>query len=969
MLRYALLLCVLLITRFCNAQLPLLKHYTVDDGLPSNNVYSFFQDSKGFIWICTDLGVSRFDGTKFETFTSNDGLPDNEIFGIKEDPWHRCWIINYNKRPAYIYNGKVYNSQNDSLCRTIRDRQIKYNEFFLDAYGGFHILADGIYTVKKNTIARSSFSAQPKSVLYRFDYLGVAYALTWEGIYRADGYSWTDTKVIETALISARLFLKGHLYCYNVKDYPGKRSAGLFYDIKFDAGKPFVRETKVPYRILNFISGKNEQLWFCTDNGVYAYDPAKAEVANNNLVALKGTVVHDALIDKQGNSWFATAEGVYCQSENTALIFNKQSGLKKDDVRSISHMPDGKLLAGYNNGVVDIIDGQGIRSFKLSKDRLNRVIYLVPIDKNHFFAGSDRGLYRINIKANTSTTINNYCQKAGALRNNLFVHGFRGDLNGSGGLIDLATHKTRSLPFKADINRIVATAIDARGKCWLGTLDGLYYLQDDQINLFDSDSILLHSHITSLAVSDAGQVIVATSTDGIFIIDGFRVYRIHKANGLISNISRKVLLDAKGRIWVVTDKGLDRITLLENNRVSIYHFSTADGIPNYIINDLTFGSGKAYLATPKGIVVIDQDQRSGSIPFRTYILSAKVKDSVFHFPEKITLDYKQNSIQVNYTAISYTEGSGITYKYLLKGASADTIKTKECVLSLGALSPGHYILMVWSAGKNDNWNKIPALLDITVNPPFWNKAWFLTGIACLLLAGLFLMYQFRVKHVRKKEKEKAARKRTIAELEMQALRAQINPHFMFNALNAIQNYYNQNDELSANYYMSSFARLIRQTLNYSKEHWIKISDEMAMLKTYIELEQMRFKNAFTYAMHVEPGIEHYEVPTMLLQAYTDNAINHGLRALPEKTGKLTISCSTRDGAIICTIEDNGVGFEKARVLDSRPADYKSMGMKITAGRIGIVNELYGTSIKVNIIDRHTLDKNTQGTIIEIIIQE
>lgn len=243
----------------------------------------------------------------------------------------------------------------------------------------------------------------------------------------------------------------------------------------------------------------------------------------------------------------------------------------------------------------------------------------------------------------------------------------------------------------------------------------------------------------------------------------------------------------------------------------------------------------------------------------------------------------------------------------------------------------------------------------------------MTLTACLLLLLLLWFYRYRISIIKRREVEVTGRKRRMAELEMQALRAQINPHFMFNALNAIQNYYSENDERSANYYMSAFARLIRQTLNYSKEHWIPLAQEVSILKTYIELEQMRSKHTFSYTIDLSADLELEKIPTMLVQVYTENAINHGLRHLDGPHGKLCLSFTLCDNNIVCKIEDNGVGFAQAKALDSRPRDHASMGLKITEGRIATINELYNTHIIVQISDKNTLQGYGQGTTVSITV--
>jgi len=944
------------------AQQPLLRHYTISDGLPSNTVYSIFQDSRGFMWFCTDWGVCRFDGHHFEKITSDDGLLDNEVFSIYEDAWQRLWLNTYNQRLTYIYNDKVFSVLNDTLCQYMEKEGLIFPYITFSPYltkKEHHASGQNSTTNLPDTALRSS--------RYQFNDQGIDYYFYYRKIIRKDHAKLTTVLETKGYYFRAALYLNGHLYVSVLSDTD--RYPKLFYDIIFKEGKPLIKEVKAPYSILTFTSGKNGKLWCCTTEGISEYDPARNSIGEDQFIAMKGIVSYSSFIDKQGNCWYATNEGVYMQPVNTVLAYTAASGLANNNVNAVCHLPGGKLMAGYDNGRIMIREGHTFRFFGVvinSDESWNRILYFLPAGEHTFFAGTDCGLFKGDIRQKTCLQMTKFPEKSAAIRDGILLLCRNAGIYGNNLVYTLASGRFDTLSSLNNLIRVTATTIDTKGVYWLGTMEGLYYY-DKTLQKFIRDSAFPNNRVTSLNILK-GRLIISTHTNGIYIRDGYRMLRINEKNGLVSNICKRTYIDEKERLWINTEKGLARVTFSEDFSHSVYHFSAADGVPGHMINDITFGDGKAYLATSSGIIIIDQDQTSRSLPYKVYILKVSFKDSVINYPKSIALNYNQNNVQVTYTAISYLEGRDITYKYLLRGAGNDTVITEEGTLNLGALEPGSYELMVWAAGKNNVWNNTPAILYITVSPPFWGKGWFIAGAGFLLLLLITLAYKYRISSVRKKEAEKAERKKMIAELEMQALRAQINPHFMFNALNAIQNYYNKNDELGANYYMASFSRLIRKTLIHSKEHWNTIANEMSMLKAYIELEQMRFRHHFSYEIFVEPGLEECKIPTMLLQTYTENAINHGLRHLQHETGKLFISCRKNGDAIVCIIEDNGVGFEKAQKLDSRPDDYKSMGLKITAGRIAAINELYGTSIITKITDRQHLDKNSQGTIIEITIK-
>ncbi|WP_431609127.1 histidine kinase [Chryseobacterium sp. 'Rf worker isolate 10'] len=936
------------------SQKPQLRHYSLSDGLPSNTVYSVYQDSKGFIWFCTSWGISRFDGHHFETITSNHGLPDNETFQAWEDSWQRLWVSTYNGSPTYIYNGKVYSVQNDKLCRLMEKRGIDFYDIAprWDLYSDQHKK----YIIGKNSISNPKDSTAQSPHLH-FSDQGNNYYITLKKIIRKDNPGLTTIYTFKEKAVRASFYLNGHLYVRNLK---------TLYDIVFKGTTPLIKKIELPSNIIDLTIGKNNKIWCCTTSGILEYDPDRPAGQNPYYIAMKDIVSYSSFIDKQGNCWYPTNEGVYMQPANKTFIYTTADGLIDNNVLAVKYLPGGKLLAGYSNSAIMIRDKNSFRPlYTLGDGQWNRLRYFLPIDKDAFFVGTDRGLYQCSLTGNQYTKLLEFSQKSAFIRNNTVLISYTSTEKKNHLIYDLKEGKFRLLPALSTNIAAPAAAIDAKGIYWLGTIHGLFYYHP-ALKKFIQDPALGRNRITSLNFLK-GRLVISTHSDGIFIRDGQKVIKINKTNGLISNICEKAYIDEKERLWINTDKGLSRVTFDDHMHYSIYHFSAADGVPSHMINNITFGEGKAFLATSNGIIVINQDQVSKSQPYKVYFLKASFKDSLVYYPKKISLKYNQNNAQISYTAISYLDEKDIKYKYLLSGAENDTVITEESTLNLGALKPGSYHLNIWASGKNNIWNTTPAVLAIVVNPPFWEELWFMGGIFLLLLILMIVIYRHRVNIIRKKEAEKTERKKMIAELEMQALRAQINPHFIFNVLNAIQNYYGKEDELNANYYMAAFSDLIRKTLTHSKEHWNTIEKEMAMLKTYIELEQMRFKNHFIYDISVEPGLEQIKIPTMLLQTYTENSISHGLRHL--KTGGiLRISCSQSDDSIICIVEDNGVGFEKAREFDSRPDDYKSMGLKITAGRISAINELYGTSISTEIMDKNTTNPDVQGTIVKITIK-
>ena len=210
------------------------------------------------------------------------------------------------------------------------------------------------------------------------------------------------------------------------------------------------------------------------------------------------------------------------------------------------------------------------------------------------------------------------------------------------------------------------------------------------------------------------------------------------------------------------------------------------------------------------------------------------------------------------------------------------------------------------------------------------------------------------------EKKWSELKRQKAKLKMQALRAQMNPHFIFNCLNAINHFILKNEAEKASDYLTKFSRLVRLVLQTSTQKAVTLHDEMETLRYYIELEQMRFQKHFTYQINHDPDLdtESITLPPLLLQPFVENAIWHGLMH-NEKAGTLSISLNVRENMLHCTITDNGIGRRKAAALKSQSASLnKSLGLQITTDRLKMLNKEHDQASFLQIIDK--VDEQGEG---------
>jgi LytS/YehU family sensor histidine kinase len=237
------------------------------------------------------------------------------------------------------------------------------------------------------------------------------------------------------------------------------------------------------------------------------------------------------------------------------------------------------------------------------------------------------------------------------------------------------------------------------------------------------------------------------------------------------------------------------------------------------------------------------------------------------------------------------------------------------------------------------------------------------GLFLLLLLGLFIFRNLTLKRKNALEKQRLENEKKQTELEMQALRAQMNPHFIFNCLSSINRFILKNESKIASNYLTRFSRLMRMVLNNSQKPLIALDDELEMLELYLEMERLRFKNSFDYAITFLNAIDSDNVfiPPLLLQPFCENAIWHGLMH-KEGQGRLDVELSMRDNILYCVITDNGVGREKAEEMNSKTAEKeKSMGLKITTERLALLNREKGLHTFYEIEDLNDESGNAAGT--------
>ena len=316
--------------------------------------------------------------------------------------------------------------------------------------------------------------------------------------------------------------------------------------------------------------------------------------------------------------------------------------------------------------------------------------------------------------------------------------------------------------------------------------------------------------------------------------------------------------------------------------------------------------------------------------------------------------------------VSYKNAGDIDYRYKLAGKNNNWQYTKSTSVDYSFLPYGKHKFIV-SASNNDGFWGEPTVFEFVIERPIYYKWWFISLSIIFIGIIVFLIGKSVLNNIKRKE----SMQKDVLMYRQQALRKQMNPHFIFNSLNSIQHFILQNDKKMSNKYLNRFSKLIRIVLENSQKNTISIDDELAAIELYLEIESLRFKDKFTYSININNEIDtaSSQIPPLLLQPFLENSIWHGLMNInDEREGELKFEMNKVEDTILCIIEDNGVGRYKAKEIKDRSKRvHKSLASEITNERVELFNYENNKKITMRYVDKYNSDNIATGTKVEITI--
>jgi hypothetical protein len=518
--------------------------------------------------------------------------------------------------------------------------------------------------------------------------------------------------------------------------------------------------------------------------------------------------------------------------------------------------------------------------------------------------------------------------------------------------------------------RMFCSFTSSDGTTWLGGLHGLWRMEKNKFIYEGDKNPLFKNRIEEICEGKKGLLIFATRGAGVILKSGKDVTNLKTKDGLSSNICRSVVCDSSGRFWVGTNKGITKLVFHGNNYFETENYSTNEGLISNEVNKLSVAGNILWIATNSGLARFDLTKAfvNKSMPLiyiSDYIVNSQKQTSL----QQKVFDHSENYFVINFTGISFHDFGKVKYKYMLEGLDTAWHYSYNNSIQYTPLQPGNYTFKIYAMNRNGIQSSAPATLQFSIAKPYWKKWWFYIMIVAFTFGGFYFFYQDRTKKIRQKEIEKAEMNAKIAGMELKALRAQMNPHFIFNAINSIQNFILKNDSDNAHRYLSRFSKLIRNVLENSEHEEISLQQEIETLDLYLQIESLRFGFKFNYKITVDEKIDKLsKVPSMIIQPYLENAIWHGLMH-KEGERNLILEIKKESGNFIhCIVDDDGIGRKKAAELKTTGKTlHTSLGMAITRDRLEILNKQYGILANVIITDKKDADGFATGTRIEIFI--
>lgn len=963
------------------------RTWAVKDGLPQSFVSGLFQDADGFLWISTLNGFCRFDGRTFKyfrhTYADSSGLGGNIILHLF-DAGNNQLLLCYIDGRMDLFNTvseKVTPLWKDKAFDTLRSQAPRFKSLIKDRNGIAWMMAQdgGVFRLDLQKRAVKYYSVPELQVT------GPVTGLSTRG----------DSLLLFT---KTRLFVTDNVL-KSGRNIPYPFQSPLFSA----AGGVNIYSTAVRENGDIIIPGRDRINIWNIETGSFQSVPFYRKKVQTKLIDR---------FDQHGNYYFECDRNLYVlRPDNTLTKWPLTSLVAKETITSMWIDRSGVLWAGTN--------GYGLRQYNLLNTGMNGYRY------QHNFAIDVLNHYLPLHAAKAGTFLNNsvaFGNRCVSFNDSVWIT----DVNrqhAQPALILFSNHSLHELSFRNENKssgkeplKIIFLAFTPAGALWgidehfalvrfniqqrsfrilrhvhlqpgeeLNgmTADGesAFYITTTR-NLVRADTSGNTEHLSSLLPSkelltvsrdhnDGDILWIGTLSDGLIRLNTTtrqtQVFSI--TTGLPNNTIYSILQGNDNQLWCSSNKG---IFAFNKQLQTAQSFTSSDGLIDNEFNrfyymvlpggDLAFGGPMGYTIfnpskletdnfdppiTLTGLEVANSP--NGNDPLKTL--------STLH------LRHDQNFITAEFAAMQFDFPEKLQYRHMLEGFDKGWVLTgNDNRAYYTNLPPGSYTLLLNASNTSGKWSSQSRRIQIIITPPFWKTWWFYT--VAILLVGLlvFLFLRQRINNLKKEHEKQLQFERKAMELEALALRARMNPHFIFNCLNSIKALIQEKEDKKAIAYLTNFVTLIRKQLTNTSDK-MTLEEELETCRLYLRLEAMRFDGRIDYEFDISDTVlpRQVMVPPLILQPIIENAVVHGLRPVYEG-GLIHIRVFRQDKFVVCEIEDNGIGRVASTAQKQKSSLlHESRGVRMLEERIYIHNRLNEWSGSVETIDLYGPGGRPAGT--------
>lgn len=932
---------------------PFSRNYSTENSLPTNTFYTVFQDSKGFLWFGSQYGPIRFNGYTWEQFPAKEDINFISVFHFDEDEEGRIWMNTLYGNLSFLREDSIFRWKQNSHIITHRNRYSYTVGFeweenkvhsFLSGLGEISIedqQTDSIFTPDHLwcTLAYD-YGKTPRLVPYAKkevsaemnDSLRIAFSRKLKPVYwpQFPDRAWEDFPVEEmTGSRESIILIKEGTYLLFRR--------GNLYLVENDQTQWHL---SFPYDVTHFFRDRQGRIFFCTLNkkGIVWAESLQALRQGKTRSFLEGILFTNGLQDQQGGYWFTSMEnGIFYCPDLETLIYDVDSGLPDEQIEAIAVLKEDSLFfvdRSYQLFLLDVARNQ-IHLIINPPSQFNS-LYDIFYRKKERELWCATGEIRV-FKQGQWTTIP--LRRKNGETTHITVKGIHpsraGDriwFNGINGFAGVDARTKETLFHSKDLGldlRTYSVFEDISGTRFAGVTSKTYAWKDTS----RTDLFRLHPHfyypvLHINQLPDSIRVFCPNGKGLLFQKTDSSYFSISKSDGLAFDQVRHTHVDHRGNLWAATSMGLNEISFNEQHEYFIQTYTTANGLPGNATRYVDSYENTIWVGTKKGLARFKAGSKEEKTSPPPFLEKVAVNGKTLRSKET-TFEYNENLLSLSYLTLNYPIQGKIPYRYRLN--QKDWIHTTSTTAQLSYLSPDEYTFEVQSQNEQGKWSE-SAVYEFVIQPPWWATIWFrsLAGIA--LLGLVFTGFRLRTRQL----EQKHATQQQLQDLERSALQAQMNPHFIFNCLNSIQNFIAKSEKTQAATYLARFAALIRTALDASVEGKISLKEEVDFLKNYIELEKLRFKESFSFRIEVDPSLDLDEtrIPPLLIQPYLENAVIHGMEK--NKEGRINLVFQQKSNILEVIIRDNGPGIDHAdRKLNPM---HKSVGMTITQKRMELLKK-------------------------------